>query len=166
MKFALAHSDKVEKLIVVDVAPVGYEGRHSDVFSALFAADVKHAATREDVQRVLREKLSGDETTVQFLMKSLQREESGNTGFRWKFNLESLHSNYGRISEAITSVNSFNGKTLFIKGEESNYINRDNYSSVEKLFPSNQLTEIKGAGHWVHAEKPEEFVKEVLAFLK
>lgn len=164
MKFALEHSDRVEKLIVVDVAPTGYEDRHSDVFAALFAADVKHAATREDMQEVLRQKLD-DETTVQFLMKGLHRTEPGETGFQWKFNIEALRKNYSRISGAVTSAASFAGETLFIKGEKSSYIQPSNYHSVIELFPNHQLTEIKGAGHWVHAEKPVEFTQEVMKFL-
>ena len=164
MKFALEHSEKVEKLIVVDVAPVAYEDRHSDVFAALFAADVKKATTREEVENILRQKLDNDEATVQFLLKGLNRNESGKH-FEWKFNVESLHENYGAISTGITSAKSYTGKTLFIKGEKSSYINSENYSAIDKLFPNNQLAEIKGAGHWVHAEKQNEFMEEVERFL-
>lgn len=164
MQFALEHSDKVGKLIVVDVAPAGYEDRHSDVFSTLFAADVKQAVTREDVQAVLRQKLD-DETIVQFLMKGLHRAEHGQTGFQWKFNIGALWKNYSRISEAVTSASPFTGETLFIKGEKSNYIMPSNYHSITELFPNHQLTEVKGAGHWVHAEKPVEFTQEVMKFL-
>ena len=92
MQFALEHSEKVEKLIVVDVAPVAYEDRHSNVFAALFAADVKSATTREEVENILRQKLDNDEATVQFLLKGLSRDELGKH-FEWKFNVESLHKN-------------------------------------------------------------------------
>lgn len=164
MQFALEHSEKVEKLIVVDVAPVAYEDRHSDVFNALFAADVKTASTREEVEKLLRKKLDNDETTVQFLMKGLSRDESGKH-FEWKFNLDSLYKHYPEISGAVGSSTPFTGKTLFIKGEKSPYINSENYTAINGLFPDNELAEIKGAGHWVHAEKPHEFIEEVLRFL-
>ncbi len=166
MKFALEHSDRVSKLIVVDVAPVQYEDRHSEVFNALFAADVSHANSREEVEKVLREKLDNDETTVQFLLKSLTRAENGQRGFQWRFNLDSLSKNYSKISAAITSSKQFAGEVLFIKDEKSSYINAENFDSIEKLFPKNKLVEIKGAGHWVHAEKPQEFLKEVISFLE
>ncbi len=166
MKFALEHSDRVSKLIVVDVAPVQYEDGHSDVFNALFAADVRHANSREEVEKLLREKLDNDETTVQFLLKSLTRAEAGQTAFQWRFNLDSLSKNYSKMSAAITSPKQFTGETLFIKGEKSSYINAGNFDSIENLFPNNKLVEIKGAGHWVHAEKPQEFLKEVISFLE
>ncbi|MCW5907670.1 MAG: alpha/beta fold hydrolase [Chitinophagales bacterium] len=164
MKFALLHPENVDKLVVVDISPSAYDDKHHEVFNALFAAHVEQAQSRESVEKILREKLS-DEATVLFLMKNLTRNENG-TGFRWKFNVESLFENYAAISGAITSAKPFAGETLFIKGEHSNYINASNYSNINSLFPHHQLSEIKGAGHWVHADKPEEFVNEVKGFLQ
>jgi len=163
MKFALEYPDKVAKLIVADIAPVAYEDKHNEVFAALFATDVKNAASREEVEKKLRDRL-GNETTVQFLLKGLSRDASGKK-FEWKFNLESLNKRYPEISESITSSKPFNGEVLFIKGEKSSYINSENYPAINDLFPNNQLAEIKEAGHWVHAEKPAEFTAEVLRFL-
>jgi pimeloyl-ACP methyl ester carboxylesterase len=165
MKFALEHPEKVGKLIVVDIAPAVYEENYSVVFNALFAADIKNTDSREEVEKRLREKLSENEATVQFLLKGLSRDENGKY-FEWKFNLDSLSKNYNRISDAEYKANPFKGNVLFIKGEKSSYINPDNYSSITRFFPHHQLTEIKGAAHWVHAEKPKEFLEEVIRFLK
>lgn len=163
MQFAMQHPYKVGKLVVVDVAPVQYGDRHSNVFNALFAADVANAESREDVEKVLRAKLDNDETTVQFLMKGLNRDDAG-MHFEWKFNAKVLWDNYTGISDAVKGE-PFTGKTLFIKGQKSSYISSSNYSEIMDLFPTNELVEIKEAGHWVHAEKPAEFTAEVLKFL-
>jgi pimeloyl-ACP methyl ester carboxylesterase len=112
---------------------------------------------------VLNENLNGDTTTVGFLMKSLSRNESGEH-FEWKFNLPALIKNYDKISGIVTGEKPFTGSTLFIKGEKSNYINSSNYAEITQLFPNHQLLEIPGAGHWVHADKPQEFVDAVMAF--
>ncbi|HRG88160.1 MAG TPA: alpha/beta fold hydrolase [Chitinophagales bacterium] len=165
MKFALQYPEKVAKLIVADVAPVVYEDRHSDVFAALFAADVAKATSRDEIEKVLRQKLDGDETTVQFLMKGLHRAEGYTKGFEWKFNLEVLYKHYADISEGITADKHFTGPALFIKGQRSSYVTGNNYPVIEQLFPNNQLAEIKGAGHWLHAEKPADFLQEVVAFI-
>jgi len=164
MKFALDNPRKVERMIVVDVAPVAYADRHSDVFSALFAADIKSATKREEIEQVLRNKLDNDETTVQFLLKGLNRDKTGEH-FEWKFNLDSLHKHYAEISDAVTSPTPFEGRSLFIKGQKSSYVNAENYASIQHLFPNNELVEIKDAGHWVHAETPQEFTEEVIRFL-
>lgn len=163
MQFAIQHRERVAKLIVADVAPVQYGDRHSDVFNALFAADVEHAESREEVQDVLRTKLDNDETTVQFLMKGLNRDDEGKH-FTWKFNAKVLWDNYTAISDAIEGQ-AFDGEALFIKGQKSSYITSSNYGEIMDLFPNNELGEIKDAGHWVHAEKPAEFTAEVLKFL-
>jgi pimeloyl-ACP methyl ester carboxylesterase len=64
------------------------------------------------------------------------------------------------------SDNIFTGKTYFIKGELSNYINPDNWDACDKYFPDNTILEVKGAGHWVHAENPEGFLEKVSAIIK
>ncbi len=165
MLFALQHPELVEKLVVVDVAPVAYSDRHSQVFAALFAADAHHAESREAVEEVLRQKLENDESTVQFLLKGLSRDAAGKH-FEWKFNLDSLHKHYDAVSGEVTEGKPFEGEALFIKGGNSNYINSTNYSNIQDLFPNNQLTEIKDASHWVQAEQPQEFTDEVMKFLK
>lgn len=167
MLFALQNAENVEKLVIVDISPAAYSDKHSNVFDALLKADAVHADSRQQVETVLRSELPNDESTVQFLMKGLTRAEESYTGnFMWRFNLEALHNRYSEISKEITGNKPFTGKTLFIKGEKSNYINAGNFSFVSELFPNNELTEIKNAGHWVHAEQPVEFLKVVTEFLQ
>jgi pimeloyl-ACP methyl ester carboxylesterase len=164
MQFAMQHPERISKLIIVDSSPTAFEDRHSAVFKALFAADVQHATDRREVEKTLRDKLDGDETTVQFLMKGLNRDDAG-ANFEWKFNARALWDNYANIAGAIEYGEPFTGPTLFVKGENSDYINPDNYVDMNELFPNNHVIEIKGAGHWVHADNPTDFTAEVLNFL-
>ena len=60
----------------------------------------------------------------------------------------------------------FGGETLFIKGKNSDYINNQNFKTIHKNFPKHRLVEVSNAGHWVHAENLDDFVKETLLFLK
>jgi pimeloyl-ACP methyl ester carboxylesterase len=159
MHLALEHPEKVAKLIVVDVAPVEYEDRHSQVFKALFAVDLKAIETRQQAEAILRTHLGDDEPTVQFLMKGLYRDDDNK--FQWRFNVDSLYDAYDEISSGITSDKPFEGETLFIKGEKSQYINASNFSEIIDLFPNNQLVEIPGSGHWVHADNPTAFIAAV-----
>jgi esterase len=163
MSLALQHPDRVGKLIVVDVAPVEYEDRHSQVFKALFAVDLKTIKSRQEAETILRSNLGDDEATVQFLMKGLYRDDDNK--FQWRFNVQVLYDACDDISSGITGDKPFEGETLFIKGEKSEYINASNFSEIIDLFPNNQLVEIAGAGHWVHAENPVEFTKAVEKFL-
>ena len=163
MNLALEHQDKVAKLIVVDVAPVEYEDRHSTVFKALFAVDMKTIESRQQAEAILKTYLGQDESTIQFLMKGLYRDDDNK--FQWRFNVQALYDAYNEISSGIIANKPFEGETLFIKGEKSDYINASNFSEIIDLFPHNQLAEIAGAGHWVHADNPVEFISTVLKFL-
>jgi esterase len=157
MKFALEHSEMVERLIVVDITPSFAEDHHTHIFEALQAADVEHADRREDVEAVLSQKLGDDKTTIQFLMKGLQRDVD-EKHLEWKFNLGALWNHHADIAEGITAARPFTGPVLFVKGSKSDYMNAGNYPEITGLFPNHELVEIPGAGHWVQAEKPAEFL--------
>lgn len=163
MQFALQHSERVAKLVVVDIAPGAFDDRHAIVFEALYFANVANAQTREEVEAKLRQKI-GEESTVQFLLKGLMRNENGD-GFVWRFNVDALQKAYSNVSSAIEEKGVYEGEVLFIKGQKSNYINSGNYGDISDMFIHHQLTEIKDAGHWVHAEKPMEFLAVVADFL-
>jgi pimeloyl-ACP methyl ester carboxylesterase len=163
MNLALAHPEKVEKPIVVDVAPVEYEDRHSQVFKALFAVDLTNLVSRQQAEETLRLHLGNDESTVQFLMKGLYRDEQNK--FQWRFNVQALYDAYDEVSSGVDAKKSFDGDVLFIKGGKSDYINAANFSTIIDLFPHNHLVEIDGAGHWTHADKPAEFIQAVESFL-
>ncbi len=59
----------------------------------------------------------------------------------------------------------FTGKVLFIKGENSNYIKNADKLVIKEYFKNVQIVKIKGSGHWVHAEKPDELVRVVKGFV-
>ncbi len=164
MQFALEHAEMVEKLIAVDITPSQADDHHSYIFEALDAADVAHATSRGQVQDVLYHRLGDDKTTIQFLMKGLQRDLS-EKHFEWKFNLKALWNHYGDIMDSISGPAPYTGPALFIKGENSNYINAASYPAMIELFPNHELVEISHAGHWVQAENPDGFIEAAGSFL-
>lgn len=162
MHFALLYPEKVEKLIVADIAPVLYENQHSKIIDAIKSIDLDVAQTRDQVQEQLSNKIL-DLSTVHFLMKGLYRDDLNK--FQWRFNIESIEANYDTIADFPQHENQFLKPTLFIKGDKSNYINSVNHSSIAALFPNNEIAEISGAGHWVHADNPAEFLSALKYFL-
>jgi esterase len=165
MEFALNHGGMANKLVVVDIAPGEYDEVQEKIFNTLMSINLSTIHKREEVDKLLLARLNNDNTVVGFLMKGLTRDEGG-VNLAWKFNLNVLWANRENLKASIAGGAPFQGPTLFIKGEKSNYINANNYADTTALFPNNQLTEIKGAGHWVHADKPNEFMAAVLEFLK
>jgi len=160
---ALNHPELVEKLIVVDIAPRSYEAHHDQIFHALTTLDLNVFHYRKDIDEALT--LNIPEAPVrQFLMKNLRRDESGL--FHWKLDLDAIEKNYARINEALPRDRQFHGPALFIRGENSEYIQMDDLPFIGQIFPKAELVTIKNAGHWVHVDAPEEFFETVLDFLE
>ena len=162
MAFSLRWPERVRKLIVCDISPAAFENRHHEVFDALNTIPCPMLHSREEAESILRNK-GLDENTIPFLLKNLFRDEKG--VFHWRFNLRTLEQQYDQIADEITGMPVFM-PTLFIKGQLSGYINASNYPEIETLFPKHQLTEIPGAGHWVHADNPDLFLKTLIDFMQ
>jgi esterase len=163
MLFALTYPQSVEKLIVVDIAPRAYPDHHLEILKALSSLDVASFNSRAEMESQLASSIP-DLAVRRFLLKNVKRDQAGN--FYWQMNLSAIEANYARLSEQISGQRPFEKPTLFIRGERSNYICDDDMTAIQKLFPRVKLCEIAGAGHWVHAEAPEAFIRTVWEFLK
>ncbi len=162
MLMALENSSRVEKLVVADIAPKAYPRGHEDVFSALHRINLETLQTRTEVDNLMAQDLP-EFSTRQFLLKNLTRDENGN--FIWKMNLPVLEMYYNNMSIEIEG-SAYYDPTLFIRGSKSKYILDSDLDMIEKLFPNYILETIEDAGHWLHADKPEEFYEVVNSFLK
>ena len=162
MQFALEHPDFVDKLIIADIAPVEYEPGHNEIFEALRTVDLSAATSRKEIENVLTKSIKNFGVR-QFLMKGLTRGE--NNVFEWKFNLASLWKNYDGILGTFKSDETFTGETLFINGGNSSYVLPEHQVLIDKYFPKNKKETIPNAGHWLHAEQPEEFYSKTIEFL-
>ena len=162
MQFALEYPDMISKLVVVDIAPKKYEAGHQEIFDALFSVDLSLIKQRKEADVQLSKKIS-DLGVRQFLLKNLTRDKQG--GYQWKMNLPVIYKNYYHILAKIESDTVFNKPTLFIRGEQSNYINPSNFKVTKEIFSNADLVTVENAGHWVHAEAPNELIRLVKQFL-
>jgi len=163
MQLALGHSERVVKLIVVDIAPRAASGTYDNVFKGLFAVDPSAIQSRDQADAIMAQYLP-EVRFRQFLLKNLTRNETG--GFRWRMNLEGIFANYAKINLAIKSDHTFDGDVLFVRGKRSNYVTDGDMPHILQLFPKVNLVTVAGAAHWVHADAPEAFQKAVLDFLR
>ncbi len=163
MHMALEYSSRVDRLIVVDIAPRAYPPAHEHIFEGLRALDLAAFESRSQIDRALAAYV--DELPIrQFLLKNLSSDGTGT--YSWKMNLEGIYANYARINEAIQSDRTFPRPALFIEGERSTYITEDDRLDIRALFPRSEVVTVPGAGHWVHAEAPRHFSERVMGFLK
>ncbi len=161
MLFALEHPDKVEKMIIVDIAPVFYEGGHEEILSAMEDAPVHTATEREEIDTFLETRIP-EYGMRQFILKNLSRAEKG---FEWKCNLPVIIKSYRALMEFPQVNRHYNGPVFFIRGEQSDYITDEKWKVAQQYFPEAKLIAIPGAGHWVHADKAVEFMKELDSLL-
>ena len=162
MEFAIKNSEMLQKLIIVDIAPVKYKVHHYAIIDALERVDLNSIKSRNEADNQLSETIK-EIGTRQFLLKNLFWREKEKLD--WRFNLKILKKEILPISEFDVSAGSFEKPTLFIKGSNSDYITMDYANRIGDKFPNYELDIIEGAGHWVHAEKMKEFSESVLNFL-
>jgi pimeloyl-ACP methyl ester carboxylesterase len=161
MQFATTYPESVDKLIVVDMAPKLYPPHHKTVIKAIKALDPASCKSREEAEQALRQYIEDDEATIQFLLKNISRTPEGH--FEWKANMPGIIAAYDSLMQDISAMHPYLGPTLFVKGEFSNYVSEADMPVIRQLFPTASLAEITGAGHWVHADQPDEFVAVVRA---
>lgn len=163
MQLALTQPALISKLIVADIAPVAYNPRHQNVFNALQNVKLEQITSRQDADKAMAEFVT-EAGVRQFLLKSLYKTDEGQ--YAWRFNLPLLIRDYPRLSAAIISDRTFAGRTMFMKGGNSDYITRDHQPAIARLFPTAEAKIINGTGHWLHAEKPAVFAGIVSRFLE
>ncbi len=164
MQLALHHPDKIEKLIVVDIAPKKYPTHHQDEIEAIESIVPAKLQSRSEAEALLSAKLGDDQATIQFIMKNLSRVPDN--GFEWKANMPVLIKNYSHLMEEISADHTFQKPVLFIRGSASSSIRDSDMPGILRLFPNAKLVTISDAGHWVHADQPEVLKNEVESFLQ
>lgn len=163
MFFAVAHPEKVNKLIIADIGPKYYRPHHQDILAGLNAVDFSVKPSRSDVEAILEQYIE-DFGTRQFLMKNLYWKEPGQLAFR--FNLDVFNEKIENIGQALPAGKVFNKPVLFLRGDRSNYIKDEDFDMIKTHFPKADIKDIKNSGHWLHAENPKDFMSETLAHLK
>jgi len=163
MQFAIDHPDRVDKLVIVDIAPKPYEPSQRDVLEALRSLDLPRYSSFGDVDAALAEKIS-DASLRQFLLKNLARDENGR--LRWKIYLEAIDRNYDKLLRGLAPERTFDKPSLFIRGGRSNYIEDADAPLIRQIFPQAEIATLPQAGHWVHVDLPEEFFQTVVIFLR
>ncbi len=160
MQFALQSPTLVQSLIVADMAPKPYDMRHPEMLGFLAELDLDFFADRSSVNAAIESEIPSM-AMRQFVLKNLAVTEDG---LSWIPNMDSLSKNY-RLLNGWEAEGVFEGQTLFVNGGSSDYILKSDREMILKQFPKAQFTEVEGAGHWLHAEKPNEFLKSVEGFL-
>ncbi|SDE03998.1 Pimeloyl-ACP methyl ester carboxylesterase [Riemerella columbipharyngis] len=162
MQFAVKYPEKVEKLIVVDISPKAYPPHHQGVIKALKTVDFDKITSRQGVVEHLSQYIH-EPAVIQFLAKNLYWTEEKK--LNWRFNLDTLCSEYNTMVANAITFSIFNGETLFIGGEKSNYILPQDEFLIKQQFPNAKILKVPNAAHWVQADNSKYFNQAVKDFL-
>ena len=162
MRLALDAPSLVERLVVVDIAPVEYDHSTGEYVEALRALELDGLKSRNDVDERLAATVP--EAGIRaFLLQNLLR---GDDGFTWRANLDVLSSAMPELMSFPTGEHDgYRGPALFVAGANSNYVQPVHRPTIDALFAKADLRTIADAGHWVHAEQPTAFLAHLQDFL-
>jgi len=166
MQYALNFPDRVRKLVVVDMGVKQFPRGHDEIFAAMRSVPLsveqgEKPLSRSQIDELLSKRIAEPGVRM-FLMKNLKRNKQ--LGYEWKMNLDALEEGYDEILKPIQGE-PWPGEALFIRGGKSGYIKDEDWPGIQVLFPNAQFKTIESAGHWVHAEAPDEVFRIVDTFL-
>lgn len=174
MWFAADFPEKVEKLVIADIAPKNYlflndDSQfflHQNILLAMQEIDFSKIKSRTDVDDFLAEKLDNKQIR-QFLLKNVVVDKETKQ-YKWRVNAEIL---YDYLEEIVSGVNKnwlddripiTSYPVIFIRGMKSKYILPEDENLIKEIYPDSRIIDIPEAGHWLHAEQPEKFMQAVL----
>jgi pimeloyl-ACP methyl ester carboxylesterase len=133
------------------------------MIDAMMEVNFAQAESRKDVEKQLKAKIP-EKRIRQFALKNLYRRERGGE-FAWRLNLEAINLNMDEVFQGIQSDDLFMKPSLFIRGGDSDYVKYEDFDQIYRNFPKAGIKTIEGAGHWLHAEKPDEFYNSINDFV-
>ena len=160
MHFAQSNGDLLNKIIVVDMGIKKYPLHHQHILKAFHSIDLSKLTARSEAEKILSSFINSN-GVIQFLLKNLYWEDKGKLA--WRVNFTVLENSMEEILSELPKIEVLI-PTLFIRGAQSDYILDADIPEIEEVFPDSSFVTIENAGHWVHAEAPEEFVDSVLSF--
>ncbi len=163
MTAALLAPERIERLVVVDIAPARYRHGFTELAETLLGLDLDGIDRRTDADERLAEAVP-DAALRGFLLQNLVPRDGA---YVWRLNLAAISGARDVLRDFpdLPSSAVFEGPTLFLAGAVSDYVRPDHATVIERYFPNAEMRRIGGAGHWVHAERPEAFLAEVEKFL-
>jgi pimeloyl-ACP methyl ester carboxylesterase len=164
MRLALTHGQQVERLVVVDIAPVAYRRNFNAYLEAMRDLDLSGINRRSDADALLADKVE-DRGVRGFLLQNLA---SGEDGLAWRVALQALSANMPEIMSfpEPRAGARYEGPALFVTGGRSDYVRPEHHAEILQLFPQARIETIPDIGHWVQAEAPDPFFELVGAFLE
>ena len=160
MHLSQMDASKLKGLIVVDIGIKEYKPRHEHILKGIHSIPLNKINRRSEAEKFLIKEIK-EPGIRQFLLKNLYWIEKGRLA--WRINVNVLEKEMPEILSALPQGEVM-VPTLFIRGGDSDYILDEDVIEIENQFPDSEVKTISNAGHWVHADAPDDFIDSVLSF--
>jgi esterase len=162
MLMACRHPERIQRLVVVDIAPKDYFWpAHREEFAALNELNRSNLASRQDAEDRFAARISSYGLR-KFLSTNLEQDEAGT--WHWVINLPALTAALPVMEKnCLQSTDLYRGPALFIAGANSLYLPPSDHELVLGHFPQARIAVIPDAGHNPHVEQRAAFVRQLLA---
>jgi pimeloyl-ACP methyl ester carboxylesterase len=163
MCLALQNPGFVSSLAVLDIAPVAYSHEYDDYVRAMQAIELLPTLTRHAADAALQEAVTAAPMRA-FLLNNLVLGAAPH----WRVGL-------AEIAAAMPNLvgwtdppgwQPYTGKTLFLRGAESDYVTAGAHAAITARFPAATIAAVAGASHWLHADKPADVIASLQEFLQ
>ena len=167
IQYAAAHAGRLERLIIVDIGP-----------------DIELAGLQRvrDMMAKSPERIESEEWAVEYIRRAnplqdvdllrqrvhhgLKRLPDGELTWKYAKGLRDMMREGRRdavdLWEPLPRILC---PTLVVRGAESDILSAEVAKKMAERLPDGRVVEIAGAGHTVPADRPEEFVRQIRAFL-
>ena len=159
MQLALSRPGLVGRLLVADIAPVAYPPHYRAMAAAMRAIPLTPGLSRAAANAAL-EADAPDPAIRGFLLQNLRFGDPP----AWRIGLDEIAEGLPDI-EGWPGTGHYDGPTLVLRGERSDYVRPEHRALFRALFPRARFASLRGAGHWLHADAPEAFLETVRGFL-
>lgn len=163
MVLALTRPQMVQRLAIMDIAPIAYDHDQTRFVDAMQGLDLSQITRRSQADALLADAVR-DAGTRAFLLQNLDLKADPKV---WRLNLDALRQGMPQIVGWPDDIpaGSFGGKVIALRGALSDYVTDAGEDALRRYFPQVRIVTLKNTGHWLHAEQPEAVADTLVAFL-
>ena len=157
MLLACRQPERVERLIIADIAPKDYFWvAHRVNFAAMNELDLASVHSRAEAEIRLEARVP-NWAMRKFLATNLERDDGG--AWKWTVNLPAITAALSTLEKnSLAAGDRYDGPVKFIAGGKSDYIEAADHAVIRAHFPAARLATIAESGHNPHMETREKFV--------
>ncbi|KAH8921237.1 alpha/beta-hydrolase [Atractiella rhizophila] len=167
MTLTLLQHPSITRLVAADITPrvASISNDFKGYLTTMKAIEESNVTSRKQADEILQS-VESDLSVRQFLLTNLN---SSTPPLSFRVPLSTLIKTIDELGSFPWSTSDhdapkWEGKTLLIRGKRSNYVKASGEAAMRSFFPNTKLVEME-TGHWVHAERPKDFMQLLKEFI-